>query len=84
MGTFDFSHSLSPFGLLELASRFKQLQVGEALEITGMDAVSIADLQRILPEGQYELTHLQDSIEQQGGRRRMRLMRCVAQPSGDL
>lgn len=54
MNIIDFSHSLGPFGLLEIINRFKQLKPGQMLEIVGMDDVNADDLQRILPDSGFE------------------------------
>ena len=49
MQTIDFSNTIRPFALLEIANCLKRLQPGKEMEIYGLDSDTIRDLKCILP-----------------------------------
>jgi len=49
MQTIDFSNTIRPFALLEIANWLKRLQPGQEMEIRGLDNDTIRDLKCILP-----------------------------------
>jgi len=49
IGTIDFSNTIRPFALLEIINRLKGLQLGQEMEIFGLDNDAIRDLACILP-----------------------------------
>ena len=55
MDVFDLRETLIPFSLLQVTNAFKALGPGAVMEIVAADTGIAADLQRILPAGQYQI-----------------------------
>ena len=56
MHTLDLRGMILPFVLLKVSNAFKEMRIGESLEILLGDPDSVRDLLKILPPLSYELT----------------------------
>lgn len=65
MHRLDLRGMILPFVLLKVSSSFKEIGIGETLEILLGDSDSLPDLLKILPPLSYELTAL-EKIEGEG------------------
>ena len=56
MGTFDLRDTIIPFSLLQITNQFRRMAPGDKLEIIGCDDGTLADLRRLLPASEFELS----------------------------
>jgi TusA-related sulfurtransferase len=55
MFSIDLQGTILSFSLLQITHRFKAMEVGEIMEITGIDTTTIVDLKSVLPDSGWEL-----------------------------
>lgn len=58
MDSFDLRETIVPFSLLQITNHFRQMSSGDVIEIIVRDATIVSNLKCILPESEYELTHM--------------------------
>jgi len=64
MHTLDLRGMILPFVLLKVSNAFKEMRIGESLEILLGDPDSVRDLLKILPPLSYELTAIKKNEEE--------------------